>query len=115
MIFRALDADGDWRFGAGKASYARFNDAILLNIQTVIKSFLSECFYATDFGIPWFDLINYRNKEIVVLYIKGIISACYGVIEINEIEYTYSLERTFEIKYNINTQYVNNILGTIMI
>lgn len=115
MIFRALDSDGDWIFGSGKSSYARFNDAIILNIETSLKTFATECFFNPDVGQPWFDIINNRNKDVVVLFIKNAIAQLYGVIGINEVSYNYGLDRVLEIKYNISTQYEKNLQGTVII
>jgi hypothetical protein len=115
MIFRSLTSDGDWRFGCGKASYARLNDAITLNIETKLRTFLSECFFAPEVGQPWFDIINFKNKDAVVLAIKGAIANLYGVIRINALEYSYETTRIFEIKYQIETLYSNNVQGTVII
>lgn len=115
MIFRALDSDGDWQFGGGKSSYAKLNSAIVLNLTTTLKTFYSECFYYPFFGQPWFDIVNEKNKPAVVLFIKNAISVCYGIVAVNEIEYTYTINREFEIKYDISTQYEKNILGTVTI
>lgn len=115
MIFRSLTPDGDWRFGNGRSSYARLNDAITLNIETNLRTFLSECFFNTAIGQPWFDIINFKNKDAVVLAIKGSIANLYGVIAINTLEYSYETTRIFEIKYSIKTLYSNNVQGTVII
>jgi hypothetical protein len=115
MIFRALTGDGDWRWGSGKASYARDNNAIILDLETTLKTFLGECFFYPNFGQPWFDLINELNKDIVVLSIKSAIQAVAGVLSISEIEYTYTTSRELTIKYNIATTYNAQTLGTVII
>lgn len=115
MIFRSLTPEGDWQFGSGKASYARFNDAIVLNIETTLRTFLAECFFDQEIGQPWFDIIDYKNKDVIVLSIKGAIINLYGVIAVNELEYTYTSTRVLEIKYDITTLYAKNILGTVTI
>jgi len=115
MIFRSLDKNLDWNFGAGKSSYALYNDAIVLNIETKLKTFLSECFFKTNAGLPWFDLIVNKNKDIVVLYIKAAIIEIYGVINIKELEYSITTARKVTVKYTIDTLYVKNFIGTIII
>jgi hypothetical protein len=115
MIFRSLDSNGDWIYGGGLASYATLNDAIVLSITTTLKTFYTECFFNTEAGLPWFDLINFKNKDLVVLYIKSAISEISGVVAVNEIEYTYNLNREFTINYNIDTLYKKNLLGTVII
>jgi hypothetical protein len=115
MIFRALDSDQDWRFGSGKASYATTGTAIQFSIETLLRTFQGECFFAMDVGLPWFDLINMRNKDAVVLFIKSIIIEIYGVTKVNEIEYTIDINRVSTIKYDITTLYDNQLLGTVII
>ena len=115
MIFRSLDSSSDWRFGAGKSSYAKDNNAIVLNIETSLKTFATEWFLNPDIGVPWFDLINEKNKDYVVLKIKSYISELYGVIGINELSYSFDSQRKLEITYNIDTIYQSNMLGTINI
>ena len=115
MIFRSLTSTGDWVFGSGKDSYSRTNNAIILSIETSLKTFLGECFYAPDQGQPWFDIIDYKNKDLIVLSIKAAITQLWGVVGVNELEYTYDLNRTLTIKYDINTLYTKNLLGTVVI
>lgn len=116
MIFRGLSTtDGDWLFGAGRASFARDNDAILLNISTTLKTFLGECFYNTAVGLDWFTLINQKNKDIVLLTIKNAIYNCYGVTAVNEIEYALDENRELVLTYNITTLYAQNVIGTVTI
>lgn len=115
MIFRGLTSDGDWQFGAGKSSYAIGDSAIILNIETTLRTFLGECFFDPEIGQPWFDIINYRNKDAIVLSIKGAIVNLYGVISINKLEYTFDIYRVLTIKYDITTLYTKNVLGTVII
>jgi ABC-type amino acid transport substrate-binding protein len=112
---RGLSSDGDWLFGSGKANYTTFNDAILLNISTVLKTFLGECFFNTEAGQNWFTLINQKNVDIIVLSIKSAIYECYGVMNVTEVEYSFDVNRVFEIKYNIDTLYSKNVRGTVTI
>ena len=113
MIFRSLDKNLDWNFGASKSSYAKFNKAIVLNIETKLKTFLTECFFNPSAGLPWFDLMTNKNKDVVVLYIKGAIIKIYGVLQVKEIEYSVDSKRKTTIIYTINTLYENNLIGTI--
>ena len=115
MIFRSLSYVGDWNFGAGKSSYAKTATAIKFNIETILKTFLGECFFDTTIGLPWFDLINLRDKDAVVLYIKSYISEIYGVIMVIDLEYTFDTNRLLTIKYEIETLYETNLLGTVTI
>lgn len=115
MKFRSLDNDKDWVFGNGRQAYANFNQAIILSIETTIKTFFGECFFDTQIGQPWFDLINIRDKDAVVLFIKGAIAELYGVLGVNAIEYTYNSSHELEIKYDIKTLYSDKMRGTVNI
>jgi hypothetical protein len=115
MRIRALDTDKDWLFGSGRAAYAANNNAICLNIETIMRTFLGECFFNPDMGVPWFDIINYRNKDAVVLYLKSVMIQIYGVIKVTELEYTFTTGREFNIKYQIETLYSSNVRGEINI
>lgn len=115
MRIRALTSDGDWIFGSGKSAYATGDRAILENISTNLKTFLGECFFDTTIGMPWFDLIDQRNKDIVMLFIKSAIIELYGVLEVNELEYTLDSDRKLTLKYDIKTLYTESVLGTVII
>jgi hypothetical protein len=115
MIFRNITESGDWTFGASKQNYARDDKALGLSIATKLKTFLSECFFNTAVGLPWFDLINTKNKDIIVLYVKSEIAAISGVLKVNEIEYNISTDRKLSIRYSINTLYGINLIGVVEI
>ena len=115
MIFRQVDTKNDWKLGGGMSSYATANNAIMLGIATTLRTFLGECFFNTDIGVNWFQLINERNKDYVILSIKSAISGCYGVVSVNEVTYTYDVSRVLKITYTINTLYENNVQGTVTI
>lgn len=116
MRFRGLSTvDGDWLFGAGRSSYVQDNDAILLSISTILKTFLGECFFNPTIGQAWFSLIDSKNKDIIVLSIQSAINACYGVLAVNEIEYSFDVNRILEITYDIKTLYASNVKGTVTV
>jgi hypothetical protein len=116
MRFRSLSTvDGDWMLGDGRSSYAKANDAILLNIATRLKTFSGECFFSPLSGLPWFSLIDSKNKDVIVLSIKSAINECNGVLRVNEIEYSFDVNRVLKITYDINTLYASNIKGTVTV
>lgn len=115
MIFRSLDNDGDWRFGAGKQCYAKNDSAIILNLETSLKTFLSECFFDPNVGLPWFSLIDSRNKDIIVLSIKAAMVESYGIVKVQEIQYTWNDLRELVIDYTIDTIYSRGWQGRVII
>ena len=115
MIFRSLTSDGDWKFGGGLSSIETANDAIMLGIKTTLQTFLGECFFNTLIGIDWFTLINMRNRDYVILSIKTAIYNCFGVLNVNELEYNFDERRNVTIKYDITTPYADHVLGMVNI
>lgn len=115
MIFRNLTDDGDWTFGAGKQNYSKDDKALILNISTRLKTFLSECFFNTQIGLPWFDLIDSKNKDIIILAVKTEISSISGVLKVKEIEFSFSENRELTITYAISTLYNINLIGVVEI
>lgn len=117
MIFRALDASGDWTLGQGVQNYLRDEDAIELNIKTRLKSFLGDCFWAVEFGIDWFELLGAKNpaaQAAIVLATRLMIAESYGVVRINSV--TAGTDRTTRrvtVTYNIDTIYSRSVVGTV--
>lgn len=73
MRFRNVDANGDWVFGKGRNSYLRDNDALMMNIKTRLLSFLNDCFFDTEAGIDWWNLLGGKD-------IKGILASVQRVV-----------------------------------
>ena len=115
MIIRSLDSKNDWNFGAGLASYATYDTAIGTAIAVTLRTFLGECYFNTSIGVNWFQLINEKNKDYVILNIKSAIAACYGVTKVNEITYTYTVTRVLTVTYDIITIYNNKLQGSVTI
>jgi hypothetical protein len=64
MSVRALDANGDWTFGAGQNNYLTGLAEVIQNIQTDILSFYGDCFFDTSKGIDYYNLLGGRNTEL---------------------------------------------------
>jgi hypothetical protein len=115
MIFRNLDSDGDWQFGRGKQNYLTENYAIMKNIETTLKWFYSECFFAPDAGIPWFSLLGQKNSDIVILALKTAIMACYGVTKVSDLIFNLSENREATITFYIDTIYSQGASGSFVL
>lgn len=117
MIFRSLDSLGDWTFGQGVQNYLRDEDAIELNVKTRLKSFLGDCFWATEFGVDWWELLGTMNPKAqaaVVLATRLMIAESYGVVRINSV--TAATDRTtrrLTVTYNVDTIYSRSVVGTV--
>jgi hypothetical protein len=112
MIFRSLDIDGDFTFGSGKQNYLTENLAIMKNIETLLKTFYSECFFNQDIGVPWFSLLGQKNTDIVILSLKNRILTCEGVTKVTDILFNLSENRVATISYNVDTIYSTGIGGS---
>jgi hypothetical protein len=104
MIIRALDANHDWVFGSGKSNYLKNDDAIALNIDTRLLSWVGDCFFDMGAGIDWLNLLGSIGKqEILQLNLKRVILQSYGVTGINSFYVTLNSARLFQASYNIST------------
>lgn len=79
MIVRALTPSGAWTFGRGKANYLTGNRAIIQNIKTRLASFLGDCFFATNEGIDWFNLLGSKDQLALQLAVSATILNTEGV------------------------------------
>lgn len=66
-IVSGLDSNGDWRFGKSRAQYKRDGNAVYQNVQTRIKSFVSDWFLNTQGGIDWYVLLGNKGTETQIL------------------------------------------------
>lgn len=63
MRVSGLTANGDWRFGKGRAGYLRRSDAIAQNVITRLRSFVNDWFLDISDGIDWIDLLGSKENE----------------------------------------------------
>lgn len=116
MIFRALDANGDWTFGNGVQNYLTAEDAINADIRTGLRTFLNECFFALNFGVDWWNLLGSKNQQGILLQCRSMIVSRYGVTRINAVNVT--LDRTtrkMSLSYNVDTIYSRGVSSTLLI
>jgi hypothetical protein len=116
MIFRALDANGDWTFGKGKQSFLRNEAAVDLNIKTRLLFVLGECYWQTNFGIDWWNLIGGKRPDaetgILVQARQSIIGA-YGVVRINSVTSGFDpTSRGLSVAYNIDSIFTRQLSGS---
>lgn len=113
MIFRNLDADGDWSFGSGRGNYVTDNAAIGLNIRTRILSWLNDCFFDMEAGIDWANRLGSKNQRgLLELDLKRIILQSEGVTGIVSLD-TFMDGRKFTANYSVNTIYSQAYIDSI--
>lgn len=113
MKFRAVDGDNDWVFGSGLQSYAQNVMAIKYDIQTKLQTFLTECFFDPELGVPWFQLLGAKNKSALVLTLKAKIAEVEGVVGVITLNFELTSEREAKINYLADTIYSTQITGTV--
>ncbi len=105
MIFRNLDVNGDWTFGSGGNNYAVANQAIGLNIQTRILSWVGDCFFALTAGIDWSNRLGSKGqKALLELDLRRSILQAENVTGLNEVSVT-QVGRDFSISFDVQTIY----------
>ena len=113
MIFRNLDANGDWQFGQGLQSYVSGVDAIGLNIKTRILSWVGDCFFDIKAGIDWTNRLSLKNqKKLLDAELRRIILQSYGVTAITSFD-TVLIGRTYKATYAVNTIYSKAYIASI--
>jgi hypothetical protein len=113
MSTRALTSSGDWTFGAGAGNYLSGNAEVAQNISTRLKMFLNDCFFATDQGLDWFNLLGSKSLTVVALAINANIlnapnNSVTGVIQLY---LTLNGTRGFSVAYTVQTVYSQSVLG----
>lgn len=105
MSMRNLDGQHEWVFGSGKNSYVTQKQEIALNIKTRVLSFLGNCFFATEEGIDWFNLLDYRYQDRLENSVQEVIVQTPGVTGINSIDVLTTADRQIRIAYDVQTIY----------
>lgn len=113
MIFRNLDANGDWTFGQGKQNYVVGNTAIGLNIRTRILSWVGDCFFALTAGIDWTNRLGRTNqKRLLEADLKRIILTSFGVTGLVSFD-TSLINRAFNANYTIDTIFSKSYIDSV--
>lgn len=87
MRFRNLNSNGDWVFGKGRNSYVVDNQALMLNIKTRLMEFLGDCFWDTEKGIDWWNLLGEKDLKTILADVQRTILRSYQVKKIDDISY----------------------------
>ncbi|AVY95744.1 hypothetical protein DAI18_18110 [Microvirgula aerodenitrificans] len=87
MRVRRVDADNDWTFGQGRASYAGTSESVAQRVRTRLLSFMMDWFLDLDHGLPWLgDMERPADLTQVERDIKRQILKTEGVAEITSFE-----------------------------
>lgn len=114
MIFRQLDANGDWTFGKGQANYATDESAIDLNLRTRILSWIGNCFFALDEGVDWSNRLDKGQTENLKNELRNLIIQSFGIVGINAIEVVLdSRTRLATVTANVDTIFTQRFVVTV--
>lgn len=114
MIIRDLDSDKDWKFGQGKNNYLSDDNAIVLNIETRLREWYGDCFFAYINGIDWYNRLNKNQKAALDLDVRNIILGSYGVMQL--MSFSGSLiGRQYKAQYNIKTIFSQSLQGEVAV
>jgi hypothetical protein len=102
---RAIDINGDWSFGNGAENYLVNINALQQMINTKLKFFLNDCFFAMTQGIDWFNLLGGKNQIALNLAINATILGTENVVSLNQLTLTLTSSRLITIVYSVNTTY----------
>lgn len=105
MIVRRIDVDGDWTFGAGKNDYLTDNKAVGQIITTRLRCFSGDCFFDTDAGIDWFNLLGSKNLTGLILAQKMTILNTRDVTALVELSSTMNDARRLTTVFSASTVY----------
>lgn len=113
MSFRNLNGDHDWTFGIGRNNYVYQNQEIALNIKTRVLSFLGDCFFATNEGIDYWNLLDYNKQDQLETSIMSTIAQTDGVQKVNTIDILVGANRRLTLEYSVYTVYSTTLNATI--
>jgi hypothetical protein len=105
MRVRALDNTGDWLFGKGQNDYKQNNAAVAQLIQTRLMLLLGECFFATNQGVDWFNLLGGKDQQAVNLAVSATILNTPSVINLIQTSISLDDNRKLTITYSVNTTF----------
>lgn len=105
MRVRGIDSVGDWLFGKGKSDYKYDVNALAQIIETRLKSFLGDCFFAENDGIDWFNLMGSKNIRDLRLAVAAQILNTEGVNSLAELSVNIDGARKLTLQYSLVSVY----------
>lgn len=112
-MIRSLDGNHDWCFGQGMSDYRTQSNEIAENAETRVLSFLGDCFFATNEGIDWWNLLDYNKQEQLENAVSATIAETPGIEKIENVEIVNGANRAVTLYYDcydIFSTAINGIL-----
>lgn len=114
MKFRGLDTNGDWMFGQGLGSYASDAAALALDIAARVRSRKGNCFFATDDGIDYTNLLDKGQEQNFIAAMSNYIQQTPGVVKINSVSTNLDRKtRAMSLTYDVQTIFTRSFKATL--
>lgn len=113
MIYRRIDANGDYTFGQGKFNFVSGTEAVAQAIKTNLLLLYNEWFEDLEVGTPLFQKIlnqraNENGKRAVDVVIRERILSTKGVIQLDSFSAEYdNKNKIYKIAVSAVTEYGN--------
>ena len=106
MTTRAVDENGNWKFGNSFLDYKTEIEELKQNIITSLKSWKGDCFFDLEAGVDWYNILgSYNQDDYLKENILKVIQNIEGILNINSYNATLNEERKIIINLNLNTIY----------
>ena len=115
MNFRALDNNKDWTFGKGKNNYVQGDQAISLDIETAILSWVGDCWFSLKDCVDWKNRLDKGQEQNLEVELSTVIAQRQGVVTVNNLSYNLDILRNFTVSYDITTIFSQSVKNTITI
>ncbi len=110
-----LNSVGDWTFGNGLGNYLTDQNAIALDVQTRLYSFLGDCFFDAESGIDWFNLLGSKNEAALLFSIKATILNTNGITSVTELNAALDTNRNLTVSYAATSLFGASVAGVLTI
>jgi hypothetical protein len=115
MAFRAIDADGDWNFGKGLEDIATDEQAIEMNLATLIRCWVGDCFFDVTTGVDYKNFMDIGQKQNLINNLSGVILNAYGIVGILSLTADFTGDtRQLNVQYNVATLYSTSFTDQIL-
>jgi len=113
MIIRAIDSNGDWKFGSGFQSFKKDLPAISQNINTRLKSWKGDSFANPAEGVDYNNFLGIGTKLLLDSDVKRVILQSEGVVRMQTYESEVNRSsREFSASSEIATIFGTDIINT---
>lgn len=113
MSFRNLDENGDWTWGQGTRNYLTKQDAIELNIDTRLESWVGDCFFDQNAGIDYTNRMGSKNQQVLLSAdFQRLINSSFGVTGISSFSASL-VNRQYSANFSADSIYSQSYVSSI--